>query len=274
MLAQVIQLGTSRLLNHINIFTGSSLILHTASVTCRQIAWTRWFDTGFTETYMTKHLQRDLDSLHQQVLSLSATVEEMIEKAAMAFTERRREMADHVIESDNVVDQMEVQIEEECLKILALHQPVAIDLRRTATVLKVNNDLERIADLAVNIAERARSLDDYPTFPLPAKLIGMANMASQMVREVLDAFVSLDAVAARKLITRDDAIDQLNVEIIGELQIQMQKNPALVAPALYCFSATRHIERIADHATNIAEDVVYLVEGDIVRHRRPISPTT
>jgi phosphate transport system protein len=200
-------------------------------------------------------------------------VEEMIDKAATAFTERKLEMVDEVIASDNVVDQKEVQIEEACLKILALHQPVAIDLRRTATVLKVNNDLERIADLAVNIAERARALDEYPTFPLPAKLIGMANMASQMVREVLDAFVSLDAVTARKLISRDEAIDELNVEIISELQMQMQKNPSLVPPALSCFSATRHIERIADHATNIAEDVVYLVEGDIVRHRRSVPST-
>jgi phosphate transport system protein len=226
------------------------------------------------DPFMTKHLQRDLDSVHQEILSLSATVEEMIDRAATAFTERRSDLADEVIESDNVVDQKEVHIEEECLKILALHQPVAIDLRRIATVLKVNNDLERIADLAVNIAERARSLDDFPSFPLPAKLVGMATMASQMVREVLDAFVTLDAGTARKLISRDEMIDALNVEIIAELQSQMQKNPSLVAPALHCFSATRHIERIADHATNIAEDVVYLVEGDIVRHRRQVPTTT
>jgi phosphate transport system protein len=222
---------------------------------------------------MTKHLLRDLESLHQEVLSLSAFVEEMIDKAATALTERRTEIADNVIESDNIVDQKEVHIEEECLKILALHQPVAIDLRRIATVMKVNNDLERIADLAVSIAERARALDDYPSFPLPAKLTRMATMASQMLRGALDAFVSLDAASARRLILLDDTIDELNVQIIGELQAQMQKNAALVPPALYCFSATRHIERIADHATNIAEDVVYLVEGDIVRHRHPVPLT-
>lgn len=220
---------------------------------------------------MTKHLQRDLDSLHQKILRLSATVEEMIDKAATALTERRRDVADEVIDSDNVVDEMEVHIEEECLKILALHQPVAIDLRRTATVLKVNNDLERIADLAVNIAERARSLDDYPTFPLPKKLAEMAARASEMVRDALDAFVNLDAVSARQLIVLDRFIDDLNVEIIGELQARMQSHPQDIPPALYCFSASRHIERIADHATNIAEDVVYLVEGDIVRHRRPVA---
>lgn len=222
---------------------------------------------------MTKHLQRDLDSLHEEILSLSAMVEELIDKAASALTDRRSEIANDVIESDNIVDQMEVHIEEECLKILALHQPVAVDLRRIATVLKVNNDLERIADLAVNIAERARSLDEYPAFVLPAKLSGMATMASQMVRGALDAFVSMDAISARRLIAMDDMVDQLNVEIIHELQTMMQGDPKTVPPALYCFSAARHIERIADHATNIAEDVVYLAEGDIVRHRHANTPT-
>jgi phosphate transport system protein len=217
---------------------------------------------------MTRHLDRDLNSLHERILNLSATVEEMIDLAAMALAERRQDLALRVINNDNSVDQQEVLIEDECLKILALHQPVAIDLRRIATVLKANNDLERIADLAVNIAERAEGLDKYPTFPLPVKLINMATMASQMVRGSLDAFVNLDAKAARRLMMLDDTVDQMNVEIIGELQARMQTDPALVPPGLLCFSATRHIERIADHATNIAEDVVYLVEGEIVRHRQ------
>jgi phosphate transport system protein len=218
---------------------------------------------------MTKHLQRDLESLHQEILTLSATVEEMIDKAAMALSERRPDLAAEVIELDNVVDHSEVHIEEECLKILALHQPVAIDLRRIATVFKVNNDLERIADLAVNVAERAKALDEYPTYPIPAKLSRMATTASQMVRGSLDAFVNLDVSSARRLIALDETVDELNVEIIRDLQTLMQQDPKLVPPALYCFSATRHIERMADHATNIAEDVVYLAEGDIVRHKKP-----
>jgi phosphate transport system protein len=218
---------------------------------------------------MTKHLQRDLESLHQEILTLSATVEEMIDKAAMALSERRSDLAAEVIELDNVVDLAEVHIEEACLKILALHQPVAIDLRRIATVFKVNNDLERIADLAVNVAERAKALDEYPTYPIPTKLSRMATTASQMVRGSLDAFVNLDVSAARRLIALDETVDDLNVDIIRDLQSLMQQDPALVPPALYCFSATRHIERMADHATNIAEDVVYLAEGDIVRHKKP-----
>jgi phosphate transport system protein len=221
---------------------------------------------------MTKHLQRDLATLQQEILTLSATVEEMIDNAARALTERKPDLAEEVIQSDNLVDEREVHIEEECLKILALHQPVAIDLRQIATVLKVNNDLERIADLAVNIAERAKALDEFPTYPLPAKLSRMAITATQMVRGSLDAFVNMDAGAARRLIQFDQTVDDLNVEIIRELQSLMQQDPSLVPPALFCFSATRHIERIADHATNIAEDVVYLVEGDIVRHKKAPPP--
>lgn len=220
---------------------------------------------------MTKHLHRDLEALHNDILSLSAVVERMIDQAAIALIERKLDMAAKVILSDEDVDQREVHIEEECLKILALHQPVAIDLRRIATVLKVNNDLERIADLAVNIAERCASLDEFPHFRMPHKLTQMVSMATQMVRGSLDSFVSLDSNAARRILTMDDSVDEMNVEVIRDLQATMRSQSELVVPALHCFSASRHIERIADHATNIAEDVVYLVEGDIVRHRSPQS---
>lgn len=216
---------------------------------------------------MTKHLHRDMDSIHREVLSLSALVEEMIDKATLALVERRFDLVPKVIEADEIVDQREVHIEEECLKMLALHQPVAVDLRRIATVLKVNNDLERIADLAVNLAERSRQLDEYPQFPIPARLSEMVRRATQMVRDVLNAFVNLDAQAARQVIAVDDEVDRLNVEVISQLQESMQEDSELIVPAMYCFSASRHIERIADHATNIAEDVIYLVEGEIVRHR-------
>lgn len=218
---------------------------------------------------MTKHLHRDLEAVHNDILSLSAVVEGMIDLAALALIERRMDLAAKVIATDEEVDRREVRIEEECLKILALHQPVAIDLRRIATVLKVNNDLERIADLAVNICERCDSLDEFPQFEMPHKLKQMVSMATQMVRGSLDAFVNLDSNAARRILTMDDSIDDLNVEVIRELQTKMREQSELVVPALHCFSASRHIERIGDHATNIAEDVVYLVEGDIVRHRSP-----
>jgi phosphate transport system protein len=217
---------------------------------------------------MTKHLQRDLEAVYNDVLSLSAMVEEMIDHAALALIERRYDLAAKVIASDEAVDRREVRIEEECLKILALHQPVAIDLRRIASVMKINNDLERIADLAVNIAERSLSLDEFSQFPVPQKLSRMVSLATQMVRDSLDAFVNLDTLAAKRIMRLDDSIDEMNVEVIEELQSFIQKQPEMVVPALHCFSASRHIERIGDHATNIAEDVIYLVAGDIVRHKK------
>lgn len=216
---------------------------------------------------MSKHLQRDIESLNTELLSISSMVEEMIDKATQALSERRYELADQVVQSDEYVDQHEVHVEEECLKMLALHQPVAVDLRRIATVMKVNNDLERIADLAVSIAQRAQAMDAFPAFPIPEQVPRMVVLATQMVRGAMNAFVNMDNAAARRIITMDKTVDQFNRDIIGELQTLMQKRPDAVAAAVHCFSAVRHIERIADHATNIAEDVIYLVEGDIVRHR-------
>ncbi|MEZ6112663.1 MAG: phosphate signaling complex protein PhoU [Pirellulaceae bacterium] len=216
---------------------------------------------------MTKHLHRDLEYLHGEILSLSAIVEEMINRLCRALVDGDRQEAYNVIASDEQVDQLEVRVEDDCLKMLALHQPVASDLRRIATVLKVNNDLERIADLAVNVAERAIALYECPEFPLPEKLGEMVEIAAEMVRMSLDTFVNLDARQARAICQRDDEVDRLNEEIIAELIETMQRRPQCIPAAMHCFSAARHVERIADHATNIAEDVIYLVEGDIVRHQ-------
>lgn len=216
---------------------------------------------------MSKHLQRDMELLHREILSLSALVEEVLDKAVRALGERRLDLAREVILGDSQIDQAEVRIEEECLKILALHQPVAVDLRRIATVLKVNSDLERMADLAVNIAQRAELLANRPQFPIPGQLTQMVELTTQMVRGALDAFVNLDSQAARRVCALDDEVDAYNRQVIEELQARMRANPDDVEPGLHCFSASRHVERIADHATNIAEDVIYLVEGEIARHR-------
>lgn len=216
---------------------------------------------------MTKHLQRDMESIHREILALSGMVEDAIDRARQALRSRKRDLAEKVIEEDEEIDRREVHVEEECLKILALHQPVAVDLRRIATVLKVNGDLERIADLAVNIAERAYELADYPDFPMPDKLERMIDLSTFMVRSALDAFVNMDTAAARRVCSLDDEVDRYNREVIDELYALMESNPAMIRPALHYFSASRHAERIADHATNIAEDVIYLVEGEIARHR-------
>jgi phosphate transport system protein len=215
---------------------------------------------------MSKHLERDLEALEREILDQSSRVEEMIAKSCQSLLERRADIANEVIASEVEIDVREVKIEEECLKILALHQPVAVDLRRTATVLKINSELERIADLAVNIAERTISLAEYPQFEIPAKLERMFMRVSDMVHESLDAFVDQDGEAARDVCRRDDEIDEYNRRVIDDLLDTMRTRSDLVEAALHFFSVCRHVERIGDCATNIAEDVIYLVEGEIARH--------
>jgi len=216
---------------------------------------------------MSKHLERDLDDLQKDLLALAASVEEAIHKAIRALQERDVPLAEEVIDGDNDIDEEENHVEEECLKVLALHQPVAVDLRRVASVMLINTDLERMADLAEDIAERAVALARWPAIPIPADLQRMTDMTSSMVRQALDAFVNLDAKLARLVCRLDDEVDRLNKSIIDELIRLMQRSPDMVESGLSLFSATRHLERIADHATNVAEDVIYLVEGAIVRHR-------
>src|SRR5438132_14388464 len=157
---------------------------------------------------MSKHLQRDIDSLNTELLNISSMVEDMIDKATQALAERRYDLADEVVKADEYVDAHEVHVEEECLKMLALHQPVAVDLRRIATVMKVNNDLERIADLAVSIAQRAQAVDEFPAFPIPSKLPGMVVLATEMVRGEMQGFVNMDNADARHVLDNDNELDQ------------------------------------------------------------------
>jgi phosphate transport system protein len=216
---------------------------------------------------MSMHLQRDLESLEQNLLNQSSVVEQMVFRACQSLRELRVDIVQEVLASEETVNYREVEIEEECLKILALHQPVAVDLRRVATVLKINGDLERIADLAVNIGERTHSLSLYPDFQMPSNLDKMAESAISMVRDALDSFVRLDVDLARDVCTRDDVVDELNRQVIADVQSLIENSPSDIEPAFHFYSASRHVERIADHATNIAEDVIYLVDGDIARHR-------
>lgn len=216
---------------------------------------------------MSKHLQRDLDNLQRDLLAMAASVEEAVHKAIRALQERELGLAREVMAGDTQIDEEENLVEEECLKILALHQPVAIDLRRIASALKINAELERMADLAEDIAERAQHLAQMPAIPIPSKLQRMTDVTAMMVHQSLDAFVNLDARQARRVCRLDDEVDRYNSDMIRDLIAMMQSSPEMVEPGLSLFSATRHLERIADHATNIAEDVVYLVEGNIIRHR-------
>jgi phosphate transport system protein len=216
---------------------------------------------------MAKHLQRDLDNLQRDLLALAALVEEAIHKAIHALQNRDVRLARDVIAGDSQIDQEENRVNEDCLKILALHQPVAVDLRRIAAAMMISTDLERMGDLAEDIADRAVTLARPPLIPIPHKLQRMTDLTTLMVRQSLDAFVEMNTRLARVVWHLDDEVDSYNNEIIQELIAVMQMSPDMVEPGLSLFSATRHLERIADHATNIAEDVVYLVEGEIVRHR-------
>jgi phosphate transport system protein len=215
---------------------------------------------------MTKHMQRDLERLQALVLKMAGDVEGAVYSAIRALRDHDRDAARKVIDGDTEIDLMENELQEECLKILALHQPVAVDLRRVAAVLLISTDLERMGDLAVGIAERAEMLSAPPYLAVPDRLTHMTTAAANMVRKALDSFVHLDATTARQVVKLDDEVDDDNDHIIDWLTAEMMKRPENVAPGISLFSAVRHLERIADHATNIAEDVIYLVEGEMVRH--------
>jgi phosphate transport system protein len=216
---------------------------------------------------MSKHLERDLEELQRDLMAMAGAVEEAIQKAIKSLRTRDEALAQEVVDGDNLIDEEENRVEEECLKMLALHQPVAIDLRRITAALKINIELERMADLAEELAERGMHLAKLPTIPIPAKLQSMTDLTTSMVRQSLDAFVNLDVRLARTVCRLDDEVDRFNSEIIDELIRAMRNSPNMVEAGISLFSAVRHLERIADHATNIAEDVVYLVQGEIIRHR-------
>jgi len=223
---------------------------------------------------MPRTLQKEIDKLKKRILTLSAMVEERVRLAVKSVDERDPRLADRVIAGDLEIDEMEVDIEEDCLKILALHQPVAIDLRFIIAVLKINSDLERIGDYAVNIAERARLLASKESINFPFDFPAMAGKVQEMVRTSLDALVNLDADLARKVFTRDNEVDGINREMYRNVEESMRRSPDHIEHLINLIGVSRNLERIADHATNIAEDILYMIEGEIVRHKgkRPDSP--
>jgi len=215
---------------------------------------------------MSSHMQKEIDGLKRHVLRLGAVVEEALTKAVDSVERRDARLAAEVIERDTDIDRLEVEIEEECLKVLALHQPVAVDLRLIVSMLKINNDLERIGDLAVNVAERAQALADEPVVGLRTDLRRMAERARYMLKSSLDSLVNLDPSLAQEVRESDDEVDEINRQMFAEFEIGVGQAPQMVKAYLQLLSVSRHIERIADYATNIAEDVIYMVEGEIVRH--------
>ena len=221
------------------------------------------------------HLQREIDRLKRKVLGLGALVEENLRLSFQAIDQRDAATARRVIATDVLIDQNEVDVEEECLKILALYQPVAGDLRFVAAVIKINSELERIGDLSANIAERALQLMNEHPVAVPHHVAVMADRTRTIIEKALDALVRQDAVTARKVLAADDEIDELYAELIDELKGVIRADLEHLDAIVLLFSVARYLERLADHATNIAEDVLYMVEGEIQRHHQPpVAPGT
>lgn len=218
---------------------------------------------------MTRHFQRELDQLKKRILSLGAMAEERVRTAVRAMETRDSELAKRIIEKDYEIDEAEMEIEEECLKILALHQPVAVDLRFISAVIKINNDLERIGDEAVNIADRVLIISKRKKLDiLHFDVSAMAEKAEMMLKTSLDAVVNLDLDLAVKVIISDDEVDALENKAYDVIKKAIEDHPDRVGYLINLLLISRHLERIADHAQNIAEEVVYMIEGEIVRHGR------
>jgi phosphate transport system protein len=216
---------------------------------------------------MTRHIERQIDHLKQRVLIIGTLVEEAISKAITALINRDVPLAQRVIESDAEIDRMEVEVEEECLKILALYQPVAADLRYVVAALKMNNDLERMGDLAKNIAKRVGQLAQGDQADLPPQIRPMAIKTQEMVKQCLEAVINADPALARYVREQDDIVDNARQEIRDQVLEGIKANPENTDNLLRINAVSKHFERLADMATNVAEDVIYMVEGDIVRHR-------
>ena len=220
------------------------------------------------------HFEDDLRALKNRLLSMGALVEERARQAVQALMERRMELAEQVIAGDQEVNDLQIEIDDRCLKLLALQQPMASDLRLITAAMKINADLERIGDQAVNIAENAAQLLAHPPLKPWLDLPRMAEIAQQMTRDALGAFVRRDPALARSVLERDDEVDQLKDQNFRVLLTYMMADPGTIERALALILVARNLERIADHATNIAEDVIFLVEAKDVRHHHEEKSTS
>jgi phosphate transport system protein len=218
------------------------------------------------EKRIRKHFSRELENIKKLILSLGAIVEERVRMATKAIEDNDAELAQQIIKSDYEIDEMEVDIEEECLKVLALHQPVAIDLRFIIAVIKINNELERIGDQAVNIAERVGVTAKIEQLEMFFDYSAMGEKAQRMLKMSLDALVKMDYDEAFNVVMMDDEVDALKEQAYDRVKRAMGEHPDKIGYLINLFLISRHLERLADHTTNIAEEVIYLIEGEIVRH--------
>jgi phosphate transport system protein len=215
---------------------------------------------------MTKHFRKELENIKKRILTLGSMVEDLVHTSVQAVDRVDADLADRIIKRDREINETEVDIEEECLKVLALHQPVAVDLRFIIAVIKINNELERIGDQAVNIAQRVQVIAKRPKPPFWFDYSEMGEKAQKMLRMSLDALVNLDVDLAYRVITLDDEVDQIKSDAYDKIKQAIQDLPERVGYYINLLLISRHLERLADHATNIAEEVIYLVEGEIFRH--------
>ena len=216
---------------------------------------------------MAKHLEKELERIKKMIYSLGARVDESVDLAIKSFQENDQDLAQKIIQNDRQIDELEVEVEEECLKALALYQPVAIDLRFIIAVMKMTNDLERIGDLAADIAKNGLLINKTARPRLPLDLHQMSYLVKTIVRKALDALMDIDPILAREVIQNDHEINTLKAEMKAEIVAALQREPAHAEPLITLLAITQRLERIGDHATNIAEDVIYMLEADIIRHQ-------
>jgi phosphate transport system protein len=215
---------------------------------------------------MERHLDQDLERVRQMLLKMGGLTEVMVAKATQALLDRDNALCQEVITGDRAVDQLEIEIDEVCHSLIGRKQPTASDLRFLVAVMKINSDLERIGDSAVNIAQSVEQVNEQPPLKPYIDLPRMSQLVQDMVRQSLDAFVRKDAALATAVCKADDEVDGLYKQLFRELLTYMIEDPKTVSRALHLLLISRNLERIADHATNIAEDVVYYVEGRDIRH--------
>lgn len=216
-----------------------------------------------------RHFDEELAELKTKLVQMASLAEDQIDKALAALVKRDSALACRVIEQDHKVNALDVEIDEDCIRLLALHQPAARDLRLVTTAMKISTELERISDLAENVCERTIELNEEPQLKPYIDIPRMGNLARIMVKESIDAFVKDDSALARKVLANDDRVDELMEQIFRELLSFMIEDPHTISRAIRLSFIAKYIERVADHATNIAELVVYLVEGKIIRHTSP-----
>jgi phosphate transport system protein len=215
-----------------------------------------------------RHFQEELEQLKGRLLEMGGLAEDRVRTAVRAVVERDHALVDKVLGGDAVVNQLHIEVDDRCFKLLALHQPMAVDLRSIVAAVKINTDLERVADLAVNIAEAARRYFQHPPVKELIDIPRMAEIAQDMLRDALDAYVRRDTALAQRVLNRDDALDELKTAVFRELLTHMLEDPGTIEPSLDLLLISRHLERIGDHATNVAEDVIFMVSAKDVRHHQ------